>query len=71
VTGTEIPTAWFACGLRVIDVSNPHCLREVAYFIPDVPEGADRVQSNDITVDERGLFYLTDRRRGLTIIERL
>jgi hypothetical protein len=31
----------------------------------------DRVQSNDVTVDERGLLYLTDRRRGLTIIERL
>jgi len=71
VTGTEIPTAWFACGLRVVDVSNPHSLREVAYFIPDVPPGSDRVQSNDVTVDERGLLYLSDRRRGLTIIERV
>ena len=70
VTGTEIPAAWFAHGLRMIDISNPHCLREAAYFVPDVPEGTDRVQSNDVTVDERGLLYLTDRRRGLTIIER-
>ena len=55
----------------MIDVANPHSLREVVYFIPDVPEGADRVQSNDVTVDEHGLLYLIDRRRGLTIIERL
>jgi hypothetical protein len=46
-------------------------VKEVAYFLPDVPEGADRVQSNAVTVDERGLLYLTDRIRGLTIIERL
>ena len=24
----------------------------------------------DVTVDERGLIYLIDRRRGLTIVER-
>jgi hypothetical protein len=71
VTGTEIPTAWFAHGLRMIDIANPHSMREVAYFVPDVPEGTDRVQSNDVTVDERGLLYVTDRRRGVTIIERL
>ena len=71
VTGTEIPTAWFAQGLRVIDVGNPHSLKEVAYFVPDVPEGATRVSSNDVTIDERGLLYLTDRIRGLTIIERI
>jgi hypothetical protein len=71
VTGTEIPNAWFAKGLRIIDVANPHTLREVAHFVPDVPEGTDRVQSNDVTVDERGLIYLIDRRRGLTIVERI
>lgn len=32
---------------------------------------ADRVQSNDVTVDERGLMYMTDRVRGLTIVERI
>jgi len=71
VTGTEIPTAWFTQGLRIIDIANPHMLREVAYFVPDVSDGADRVQSNDVTVDERGLIYLIDRLRGLTIIERI
>ncbi|HZT49746.1 MAG TPA: hypothetical protein VFA64_17370 [Hyphomicrobiaceae bacterium] len=70
VTGTEIPFAWFAQGLRIIDVGDPHSPREVAHFLPDVPAGTDRVSSNDVTVDERGLIYLIDRRRGLTIVER-
>jgi hypothetical protein len=71
VTGTEIPVAWFAYGLRIIDISNPHALKEVAYFMPDVPPGSDRVQSNDVTVDDRGLIYLLDRVRGLHILERV
>jgi hypothetical protein len=70
VTGTEIPVAWFAYGLRIIDISRPHALREVAYYLPDVPPGSDRVQSNDVTVDDRGLIYLLDRVRGLHILER-
>jgi hypothetical protein len=70
VTGTEIPFAWFAQGLRIIDVGNPHNPREVAHFVPDAPPGTSSVSSNDVTVDERGLIYLIDRRRGLTIIER-
>jgi hypothetical protein len=70
VTGSEIPCAWFAQGLRLIDVGNPHALREVAHFLPDVPPGTNSVSSNDVTVDERGLIYLIDRRRGLTVVER-
>jgi hypothetical protein len=70
VTGTEIPFAWFSHGLRIIDVKNPHSPREVAHFMPDVPAGSERVSSNDLTVDDRGLIYLLDRVRGLTIVER-
>jgi hypothetical protein len=71
VAGSEIPFAWFAHGLRIIDVGNPHSPREVAHFLPDAPAGTDRVSSNDVTVDDRGLIYLIDRRRGLTIVERI
>jgi hypothetical protein len=70
VTGTEIPCAWFAQGLRIIDIKDPYCLREVAHFVPDVPQGAQRVSSNDLTVDDRGLIYIIDRIRGLTTVER-
>jgi hypothetical protein len=71
VTGTEIPCAWFAQGLRIIDIANPHAIREVAHFVPDPAPGAERVQSNDVTVDARGLIYLIDRIRGVTILERI
>jgi hypothetical protein len=38
----------------------------------DVPPGhGDRVQSNDLTVDDRGFIYLLDRIRGCHILERV
>lgn len=70
VTGTEIPVAWFAHGLRIVDIANPHAPREVAHFLPAVPEGQSRVSSNDVEVDDRGLLYLIDRGRGVHILER-
>jgi hypothetical protein len=70
VTGTEIPVAWFAHGLRIVDIAQPHAPREVAHFLPAVPEGSSRVSSNDVEVDGRGLLYLIDRGRGLHILER-
>jgi hypothetical protein len=71
ITSPQIPVAWFAHGLRVIDISKPHAPQEVAYYMPDVPEGSQRVQSNDVFVDNRGLIYLLDRVRGLNILERI
>ena len=71
VRGTEIPVAWFAHGLRIVDIENPHGPREVASFVPPVPAGADRVCSNDVCYDDRGLMYLIDRTRGLHIVERV
>jgi hypothetical protein len=70
VRSTEIPVAWFAHGLRIVDIANPHAPREVASFLPPVPAGAQRVSSNDVFVDDRGLMYLIDRQRGLHILER-
>jgi hypothetical protein len=70
VRGTEIPVAWFAQGLRVVDIADPHAPREVASYLPDVPAGEKRVCSNDVFVDDRGLIYLIDRGRGLHILER-
>ncbi|MBV8108278.1 MAG: hypothetical protein JO012_00780 [Hyphomicrobiales bacterium] len=68
---TEIPIAWFAHGLRLVDIANPHAPRQTASFMPPVPEGASRVQSNDVCYDDRGLIYLIDRTRGLHILERI
>ena len=41
ITGTEIPAAWFAHGLRIIDIAVPRAPREVAYFVPDPAPGAE------------------------------
>ena len=41
VFGTEIPFAWFAQGLRIIDIKNPQAPREVAWYMPDRPPGTD------------------------------
>ncbi len=70
VSGTEIPVAWFAHGLRIVDIADPHAPREVASLLPPVPEGEKRVCSNDVCVDTRGLIYVIDRGRGLSILER-
>src|SRR6267143_3989132 len=69
VRGTEIPVAWFAHGLRIVDIARPHAPREVASFVPDAADGG-RVCSNDVCYDARGLMYLIDRDRGLHILER-
>ena len=70
IVGNEVPAAWFANGLRVIDISNPLSMKQAAWWMPDVPPGAQRVCSNDVYVDHRGLIYLIDRNRGLSILER-
>jgi hypothetical protein len=70
ITSTEVPFAWFAQGLRFVDISNPHTPKEVACFVPDLPQGQERVCSNDVYLDKRNLVYLLDRYRGLNIVER-
>ena len=70
ITGTELPVAWFAHGLRILDYSNPHSIREVASYMPTPTGHIPRPQSNDVTIDDRGLMYLLDRVRGLNILER-
>ena len=67
--GTVIPFAWFAQGLRLVDIADPFAPREVGHFLPDPPAGEDRASSNDVTIDDRGLIYLVDRMRGVDIIE--
>ena len=61
--------AWFAGGLRVIDVADPSRPREIAYFMPEPRAGYSAPQSNDVEVDDRGLIYLLDRDKGLDILE--
>jgi len=68
-TGAVLPFAWFAQGLRLVDVADPFAPKEVGHFVPDAAPGAERLSSNDVTIDDRGLIYLVDRVSGLDIIE--
>jgi hypothetical protein len=67
--GTIIPFAWFAQGLRLVDIADPFSPKEVGFFEPDPPQGTKMSSSNDVTIDSRGLIYLVDRIRGVDIIE--
>lgn len=61
--------AWFAGGLRIIDISDPYHPKEVGYYVPEPVAGHSFPQSNDVFVDDRGLIYLIDRYNGLDILK--
>ena len=74
------PTCWhsdnliygtfFNGGVRVFDTSDPFRPEEVAYFVPELVEGAPSVGINDVYVDENGVMYVVDRLKGgLYILE--
>ncbi len=67
--GSVIPCAWFAQGLRILDIADPFAPREIASYVPDPPAGCERASSNDVTLDDRGLLYLVDRQGGIDILE--
>jgi hypothetical protein len=60
--------AWFAGGLRIVDISDPYRPREVGHYVPEPVAGFEFPQSNDVFVDERGLIHLIDRQAGLDIL---
>jgi len=68
-SGSCVPFAWFAQGLRIVDFSDPFAPKEVGHFVPEPAVGAERASSNDVTMDSRGLIYLVDRINGVDIIE--
>ena len=63
---------FFNAGVRAYDVLNPYQPKEVAYYVPEVPNGArtGAVQLNDVFVDERRIVYTVDRHiGGLYVLE--
>jgi hypothetical protein len=66
---TRLYVAWFAGGLRVVDLADPLAPVEVGHFIPEPVQGQASPQSNDVDVDERDLVYLIDRNAGFDILE--
>ena len=60
---------WFAGGLRIIDISDPANPKERGYFIPKPGDGVGAPLTNDVFKDDRGLLWVTDKERGLDVIE--
>lgn len=61
---------YFSAGLRAVDVSDPLQPKEVGCFVPELPQGQESIQSNDIGCDEHGRLYLIDRwGAGMHILE--
>ena len=67
--GTLVLAAWFAGGLRLIDVADPFMPKDVGWFIPEPCGGRSAPQTNDVATDDRGLVYLVDRHVGFDIVE--
>jgi len=67
--GTLVYCAWFAGGLRVVDVANPMSPREAGYFIPHPAAGKAAPQTNDVFVDDQHRIYMVDRYAGFDILE--
>ena len=60
---------WFAGGLRIMDISDPSNPKERGYFIPKPGDGQVAPLTNDVAKDFRGLYWVTDKARGLDVIE--
>jgi hypothetical protein len=67
--GTLVYCAWFAGGLRIVDVADPTAPQEVGYFIPAPAAGKVAPQTNDVDVDANGLIYIVDRYSGFDVLE--
>jgi hypothetical protein len=68
-TDNLLYVTWFAGGLRIMDISDPANPKERGYFIPKPGDGANAPLTNDIYKDDRGLLFVTDKKRGLDVIE--
>jgi len=66
---TLVYCAWFAGGLRIVDIADPYAPREVGFFIPEPRQGRPGPQTNDVDLDHRGLIYIVDRGPSFDILE--
>ena len=60
---------WFGAGLRIFDIHDPANPKELGYFIPKPADDVKAPLSNDVYQDDRGLLIVTDKWRGMDVIE--
>jgi len=81
VVGTDVYLSWYTDGVRVVDASDPHAPREVAFFVP--PAGKNPIKPSQrnvltnttqvwgVAVDsDTALVYASDMNTGLWILQR-
>lgn len=73
----RIYCCYFHAGMRVYDVSDPYCPKEIAYFIPPDPKdwkfecdypGPRIAMAEDCQVDDRGYIYMDTWHDGLYVL---
>jgi hypothetical protein len=69
IDDTRTYVTWFAAGLRILDFKDPTNPEEIGYFIPEPGKGTNAPQTNDVSMDDRGLLYVTDKAHGFDVIE--
>jgi hypothetical protein len=69
MSDTLVYCAWFAGGLRIVDIADPLAPREAGHFIPEPAAGQSAPQTNDVDVDARGLVYIVDRMVGFDVLQ--
>jgi len=69
MSDTLLYCAWFAGGLRIVDIADPLSPQEVGFFIPEPAPGKAAPQTNDVDIDSRGLIYIVDRYAGFDVLE--
>jgi hypothetical protein len=67
--------AWYAYGLRGIDISDPEHMKEAAHFFyrilptEEEPEGSSTSVTYDVAHGPHGLLYLTDNVSGIRVLD--
>ncbi len=61
---TLVFVTYFNAGVRVYDITDAVSPSEIAFWIPQTPEGQQAPQINDLFVDESKNFFVTDRING-------
>jgi hypothetical protein len=79
VVGTDVYISWYSDGVRIVDASDKHHLKEVAYFVPPAGQNPVKPSQRGVlsqtpqvwgVVVENGLIYASDMNTGLWVLRR-